>query len=239
MTERNFAFRAAAAYHFLVAGLSIAGGIALLVTTMHRFRTIQDKDHALHVMKVRRYAEDSAVVLLGLTSLLAARRRCIGVTFRIFYLICVVVVAIALVLRIVHSARQISPAGQHKEREWFQTVFNGSFACISQQYLKCNGLDDGACEGCLPGNLTVCKTPPKCVDCSNYNKKSNFTLASPQAGCWGKMKKRIMFISTRYLIISSVLLLALSLDLFLSCKYPLHVADIMMAEAPEEMEVTS
>lgn len=182
------------------------------------------------------------LVLYGLASCLAARQRCIGVTFRVFYLVLALAFIVLLGIVFVTSLIGISRLDTKQLHEgmlfgWKNMTKGSSVVdnvCSLEFGMKCRGFDDGDCVGCKPGNMTSCHVPEHCVDCSKSELAKSEKAPDPKHGCFRAQVAMIRSAGTISVAISAVLLLVIVMDVFVSCRFPVHVADLVLRGDPDE-----
>lgn len=218
-------FHAAVAILLLLAGGALIGlGIWLQTSrSASPFQIAQAEDsvnYALDVLVNSGIAAITAgcfLMLAGIFSLISLGRKCIGITFRVIYIIMAIIITLILLAICVLSSIIVAKRDNANIRDNFQagwtaaTVSYPQDICAVEEKLQCRGYFTTSCRQCPTGNEPQCQSSRECIKCQN-----NTLLESPQ-GCYGTAVKVIHDVFLPVAIVSAVLTCIQFADSVISC----------------------
>lgn len=223
--ERN---RFVSMYHSLVAILILIGGGALLgfgiwLRVTDRAGPLNLEYTGSNVFRLVLNASVGSMViggfllLTGVVSLIAMGRRCVGVTFRVVYIIMALVITAVLAFVCVVSSLIVTQGDDDNVREfigdaWARTVVDRpDDVCKIEKNFKCRGFGDNDCALCPTGLEPDCgpTTTPNCAKCPSN--------APPATGCYDEILADAKSLFRPMAIVSGIIAGIVLLDVFITC----------------------
>ncbi|CAN8068069.1 unnamed protein product [Agarophyton chilense] len=155
------------------------------------------------------------LLLAALASIISLSRKCIGVTFRVIYIIMAIVIAIVLVGTCVISALVVDRKDDEGTKNILQAAWEATVnrdkdvVCRIEDRLECRGFFDNQCINCITGLEDNCVEEVACASCS--------TEATGLPGCYNKISRLVNRIFLPVAIVAAVLALLLIVDFLLTC----------------------
>lgn len=157
-------------------------------------------------------------ILTAIVSLVALSRNCIGITFRIIYVILAAIILAVLVLICVASITLLrnrdNEVFENKLKDaWALTVDSGStVTCELEEWFQCRGFEDSDCTQCITGLEASCTPVAKafCAPCGAP--KAHYSV-----GCFDKIVTSISRALLPAAIVSGVLAAMLLMDMMVMC----------------------
>ncbi|PXF42396.1 hypothetical protein BWQ96_07916 [Gracilariopsis chorda] len=221
--ERN---RAVRIYHGFVALLLLLGGGALLGVGIWLHVTDNGGpvgldynndsffDLVIHV-GIAAMIAGSFLILTGIVSLITLVRNCLGVTFRVIYVLMGLVIFIVLVGAtvvssiIVHNKDDLSVRDTLRSA-WVHTVSRDpDVICRIERNLECRGFLDNDCVRCTSVLDDGCAEATTCAKCSDTR--------DPSFGCYSNIIRDFNRIFLPSAIVAAVLALIQLVDVFVTC----------------------
>lgn len=221
--ERN---RAVRIYHGLVSVLLLLSGAALLGVGIWLHVTDNggpvgldyDSDRYLDVvihMGIAAMIAGGFLILTGVVSLISLARNCVGITFRVIYVLMGLVIFVVLVGATVVSSVIVHNKDDKSVRDslrsaWVHTVSRDpDIICRIEKNLECRGFQDNDCVACTSVLDAGCASATTCAKCPNTR--------DPSKGCYNNIIRDFNRIFLPSAIIGGVLALIQLVDVFVTC----------------------
>lgn len=231
--EKEKLQRFAKTYHLVVAViLLVTGGISFSLGIWLRATDNGGPNHLDYSAGSGQFNSASAagsvgiglgvfLLVMGSISLLASMRRCVGVTFRVIYIVLALGVAVVLGV-ICWGASAISfLTRQNDAKDSLETVWQTTVStdvngiCAIEKEFDCRGFNDNDCVGCVGGEGKACKKPTNCAKCDKMNKKFG-------KGCGDEILKNMRSVFRPIAVITGLIALAVAVDIVMSCCIPVR-----------------
>lgn len=157
------------------------------------------------------------LLLTGAISLIALARHCMGITFRIVYVLLATIVLGALIFTMVVSILIINKRDNGQVRDFISAAWQRTARqdpqtlCNIEKRFKCRGFGDSDCVVCKTGVEPECSTVS--AFCAKCSVPSDGTTTD---GCYPKIMNSIKGVFLPSAIVSGVLSAAVLIDIFTS-----------------------
>lgn len=216
-------------YHIIVAILTLLAGGGLLglgiwLQTNGQHGLFDLQFSGTNVLDVLLRANIAAIafgiflILTAIVSLVALSRNCLGITFRIIYVIMAAIILAVLVLACVASIillrnRENKTFENQMKNAWALTVASGSeVTCELEEWFECRGFEDSDCIQCMTGLEASCPPVAKrfCAPCHEPK-------AHHSTGCYDEIINTVSRALLPTAIVSGVLAAMLLIDMMVMC----------------------
>lgn len=157
------------------------------------------------------------LIVTALFGLFALAKNCVGVTFRVIYVVLSLIIMAALVFICVVSILVLKEDDSSEVRDvlseaWARTAKDPDSRdaiCRIEADFKCRGFEDNECFGCSQGNEDACSSSPNCVNCGR--------ASNPAIGCYDEIVDWLNRFFLPIAITSGVLAFVVLLDIVAAC----------------------
>lgn len=156
-------------------------------------------------------------LLSAIVSLIALARNCLGMTFRVVYVVMGLLIFLALLAECAISSLLV----QNRENEdirdfvrdaWMDT--SEKVRCDFESQTECRGFESGDCKNCEIGTEPICKQESfreLCAQCAPEPSSHDLT------GCYDKILDFLDNLLLPIAIVSGIISLAVVVDIFITC----------------------
>lgn len=161
----------------------------------------------------------SFLIVTAIVSLVSLATNCLGVTFRVIYVILAaiifsVLVVICVLSGLLYSHRHRVSVKDFVHEAWDRTAKSDpSVICRIEKDYKCRGFTVNNCLGCPTGYETACSVEPIASVCP----KCDHAGFDPSTGCYGIITSKLVDAFLPVSIVSGILAFTVLLDMILSC----------------------
>lgn len=221
--------QAVRAYHTLIAMLILIGGGALLGLgiwlklsdsggSFNLDYTGEGFLNAVLAVDIGAIILGAFLLLTGMVALVALSKECLGITFRIIYVILATIVLAALLLvtvmsSLIVSKREDADMNRFFEEAWARTAKSPDGRmkiCEIEAYFDCRGFKDDDCTVCTDGQQPECSATPNCALCPGR------IPSDPNKGCYDEISNQWRKVFLPSAIVGGVFSFLVLLDILMT-----------------------